>query len=70
MTDIDKIQPDLPHVVIGPVISSGNAVVVNKCEECPHAIWDFEEYYGTTRKQWFGEGCDLDAEPEDCEEEE
>ena len=70
MTDIDKIQPDLPHVVIGPVISSGNAVVVNKCEECEHAIWDYETYYGTIRKDWFIDGCKKDLTPEECEDDE
>ncbi len=37
---------------------------MSRCEECKHAIWDYEEYYGTTQKQWFVERCkkDLDME--------
>lgn len=39
------------------------------CEECKYAEWDYEEYYGTTKKQWFVCGCKLDNDPdvEDCE---
>ena len=43
---------------------------MNKCEDCPNAIWDYEEYYGTTRREYFVCGCDKDAEPEECEDEE
>ena len=39
------------------------------CTECPHAIWDYEEYYGTTQKQWFVSGCKIGKDPEECEEE-
>lgn len=68
MTDIDKIQPDLPHVVIGPVISSGS-VVVNKCETCPHATWDYDECFGGQR-DYFVDGCAKKLEPEECGEDE
>lgn len=40
---------------------------MNKCEECPNAVWDYETYYGTTRKDWFVDGCKKDLTPEDCE---
>ena len=39
------------------------------CTECPHAIWDYEEYYGTTQKQWFVDGCKIGKDPEECEDE-
>lgn len=39
------------------------------CTECPHAIWDYEEYYGTTQKQWFVDGCKIGKDPEECEKE-
>lgn len=38
------------------------------CEECKYAEWDYEEYYGTTKKQWFVCGCKADCDPEDCDE--
>ena len=30
------------------------------CETCKHAELDYEEYYGTTDKQWFVSGCELE----------
>lgn len=27
------------------------------CFDCEHAEWDYETYYGTTRKEWFVCGC-------------
>lgn len=30
---------------------------MSKCEDCPHAIWDYEEYYGTGNRQWFVIDC-------------
>lgn len=35
---------------------------MSKCESCANAVWDYEEYYGTTRKQYFVDGCKLDNE--------
>ena len=40
---------------------------MNKCGDCPNAIWDYEEYYNTTQKQWFVCGCKLYDDPEECE---
>ena len=31
---------------------------MSDCYTCKHAIMDYEEYYGTTRKQWFVDGCE------------
>ena len=40
-----------------------------KCFECRHAEWDYETYYGTTRKEWFVCDCKLGyASPTECEE--
>lgn len=45
---------------------------MTKCEQCKFAEWDYETYYGTTRKEWFICGCKKDVdyweEHEDCEE--
>ena len=38
------------------------------CRTCKHAEWDYEEYYGTNRRQHFISGCRLDLEPEECDE--
>lgn len=42
---------------------------MTRCDLCKHAILDYEEYYGTTLKEWFVERCgkDLDMEVDDCE---
>ena len=42
---------------------------MSRCEMCKHALWGYEEYYGTTQKQWFVDWCekDLDMEADDCE---
>lgn len=38
------------------------------CSNCVNAVWDYFEYYGTTKKNWFVEGCKLDLEEsEDCD---
>ena len=29
------------------------------CYECAHAIFDYEELYGTAEKEWFVDGCKL-----------
>jgi len=43
----------------------------DRCINCKYAEWDYFEYYGTTRKDWFVEGCekcnDIDTDTEDCE---
>ena len=33
------------------------------CATCKHAIFDCEEYYGTTAKHWFVSDCKIDAVP-------
>ena len=38
------------------------------CKFCMQAEWDYEEYYGTNRRQYFISGCRLDREPEECDE--
>ena len=38
------------------------------CGTCKYAIFDYEEYYGTTAKNWFVTGCKLDRDTEDDEE--
>ena len=38
------------------------------CKECPHALWAYEVYYGTNKRQWFVEGCRLGKTEEECEE--
>ena len=40
-----------------------------KCTECKSAIWDYEEYYGTTQKERFVCGCKENKDPELCESE-
>ena len=42
---------------------------MTNCEHCPNAIWDYHEYYGTTKVQWIVTGCKQGMEPEECEEE-
>jgi len=38
------------------------------CSSCANAVWDYYEYYGTTKKNWFVEDCKLGLdESEDCE---
>ena len=39
-----------------------------ECGICKHAILDFEEYYGTSQKEWFVDGCKKDCDPDDCNE--
>ena len=41
-----------------------------ECGMCKYAVLDYEEYYGTTEKQWFVCGCEkghIDDDPKDCE---
>lgn len=38
------------------------------CTECKSAIWDYEEYYGTTQKEYFVCGCKENKDPEMCNE--
>lgn len=42
---------------------------MTRCDECKHAVLGYEEYYGTTLKEWFVERCkkDLDIESDECE---
>ena len=40
------------------------------CSKCRYAIWDYEEFFGTSQKQWFVDGCKLGKTEEECEEEE
>lgn len=39
-----------------------------KCDTCKYALWDYEEYYGTTRREYFIAGCKKDMDGTDCEE--
>lgn len=41
----------------------------DRCFSCKHAEWDYFEYYGTNRKDWFVEGCKKchDIDTEDCD---
>lgn len=42
---------------------------MTKCINCANAVWDYEEYYNTTKRQYFVSGCKLDMdESDDCEE--
>ena len=43
---------------------------MTNCEDCPAAIWDCFEFYGTTKTQQIVTGCKEGKEPEECEEEE
>ena len=43
---------------------------MTNCENCPSAIWDCFEFYGTTKTQRIVTGCKREMEPEECEEEE
>lgn len=41
---------------------------MTECENCKYALWDYEEYYGTTHREWFVSGCRKGIElREDCE---
>ncbi len=41
------------------------------CTNCKYALWDYETYYGTTRREWFVTGCEMRLdEPDDCKEKE
>lgn len=35
---------------------------MNDCNNCEYAEFDYEEYYGTNRRQYFVSGCKKDAE--------
>ena len=39
---------------------------MDRCYKCRHAEWDYETYYGTSKKQWFVSGCKLDEVEEEC----
>ena len=39
---------------------------MSDCNTCRFALWDYEEYYNTTDKQWFVEGCKKDMPDADC----
>ncbi len=36
------------------------------CINCKYAVLDYEEYYNTTEKQWFVEGCKKDMPDAEC----
>ena len=38
-----------------------------KCEECQYALWDCEEYYCSTEREWFVEDCKAGLDEETCE---
>ena len=40
--------------------------VVMNCTECKSALWDYEEYYGTSERQYFVCGYKEDKDPELC----
>lgn len=44
---------------------------MSDCRICEFSQWDYEEYYGTDRKEWFMCGCiknmDYEEDTEDCE---
>ncbi len=43
---------------------------MNNCENCKYATWDYETFYGTTKRQYFVTGCKKgmdDPEGEGCE---
>lgn len=31
---------------------------MDRCIDCKYATHDYFEYYGTTRKEWFVDGCE------------
>lgn len=37
-----------------------------ECKDCKYAIWDCVEYYPSGR-QYYVEDCELDNDPEDCQ---
>lgn len=39
-----------------------------KCDTCKYALWDYEEYYGTNRREYFIAGCKKGMDGTDCEE--
>lgn len=39
---------------------------MSDCNTCRFALWDYEEYYNTTYKQWFVEGCKKGMQDADC----
>lgn len=43
-------------------------MMTNECETCKYALFDYEEYYGTTAKEWFVCGCEKGNDPDECEE--
>lgn len=40
---------------------------MNWCETCAYALWDYEEYSGTTQRQWFVCGCKKDLDENECD---
>ena len=43
-------------------------ITENICCNCRFARLDYYEYYGTTDKNWFVDGCKKNLDPEYCEE--
>lgn len=43
---------------------------MDKCAECKYAVLDFNEYYGTSDREWFVCDClhNQDVEQDECEE--
>ena len=41
---------------------------MHDCTKCKYAVWEYETYYGTKKKQWFVDGCEKDADKDDCDE--
>ena len=42
--------------------------IMENCCTCRFARLDYYEYYGTTDKNWFVDGCKKNLDPEYCEE--
>ena len=38
------------------------------CADCPNALWEYEEYYNTSQRQWFVAGCRIGKDEEECKE--
>jgi len=38
------------------------------CTKCKYAIWGYDTYYGTRKRQWFVDGCQKDLDEDDCDE--
>ena len=41
---------------------------MSRCRDCKYAIKDYEEYYGTNRREYLIAGCEKDMDGTECEE--